>query len=139
MFRLVKIDRARFNAPEFEAFPRDMSEYDAHVGCAVEIEDDMLVDAKTYPHYIIAKEARNDKTSPVILYPVTPDMTFIVDYYGVNEPYVGEIVRLETMDYLPDAVTTVDDSTPEESRTGRIVAVCPDKKYVYVKFDVKSR
>lgn len=135
MFRLVKIDRARFNAPEFVTFPRDMSDVDAHIGCAVEIVDDTLVPASNYPHFIIAKDAPDDKVSPMILYPVTPDMTFMVDYYGIHDPFVGETVRLESMDFLPDAVAHMDESSPEEQGTGRIVAVCPDKRYVCVKFD----
>ena len=131
MFRLIKIVGSRTNAPELQAFPEEGNCVEPYAGAAVQFMDGILCAAEFYPHFMIAKDHELKEGDKIYCYQVTPDMIFKVEYVGFEPPYAGMGVMLDTMNTMPDAVTH------DEGGPGRIIAVCDNPNFVYVKFDVR--
>ena len=128
MFKLIKILGAKNNIPELEKFTTDGCFSPIEEGAAMERAELTLGEAELNAQYIIGKD-NPSKKDYMLAYRVTPDMIFKVNYVGDEAPEVGLFVKPCKLGRAMHAVTQADDGY------GRIIAVCDNPEYVYVKFD----
>ncbi|MBQ7363202.1 MAG: hypothetical protein IJW48_02000 [Clostridia bacterium] len=131
MFRLVKINYAGSNAPKYERFSRVGCNFIPKAGVAVDRIDNTITAAGYYPRFIVAKDYKATGNEPYLCYEVTDNMVFKVEIVGDEPVELGRPVGISSTGELTDAVEI------NEEGSGRIVGLCDNPKYVYVKFDRK--
>ncbi len=129
MFRLVKINYAGTNVPKYEKFSRVGCTFIPKAGAAVDRIGNTIVEATYFPRFIVAKDYQISGTDDYLCYEVTENMVFKVELIGDEPAELGRMVGLASTGSLIDAVEYNEDGA------GRIVGICDDPKYVYVKFD----
>ena len=131
MFRLVRILNSRTNTPEIEHFTHKGCYVPIEDGCALERIEATLTTATTQPEFIAVNNVKSGDNNDILAYRITPEMIFKVDYIDTSPAEVGRNVAVAKVGMVGKAVKMDDDGI------GRIIKICDNPKYVYVKFDVR--
>ena len=132
MFRLVKIVGSKNNIPEVERFSTVGCYSPIEEGCAMNRFDDTLGPSDLDPEYIVIKNTKSSKYNDMLAFRITPDMIFKVDFVDEEPPERGRYVRTCKIGKAMQGVCY------DDSGKGRIIRVCDNPNYVYVKFDCKA-